>query len=417
MVTDRSSHRKILFLHSGGAIGGAPVSMLQLAAALPLDRYFPLAVFTHPGPILGIARNLGVSARVVPLRSAFFHSAHVPVRLRMLVNFSLHFWSTVRAARLLVREERPDLVHLNTSVLIPAAIAIKRERVPLVWHVREVINTGSWVGRLQASAIARLADCVVVNSSVVAQGFNGRGRVVRVHNAVDLSRFDQRAMERRDAVRAELAIPPSVPVVGIVGSVQAVKGHYMLVAAARYVLEAVPEAVFLVVGGGAPPGYAGSWKGRLKRRLRLPLDEEERMRRMVQRSGLASQFRFAGYRHDIATAIAAIDVLAFPSLAAEGFGRPLIEAMAMSRPVVASDIGPSREILGEGTGALVPPADPQGLAAALIRFLNDATAREEAGRRGRLRVENGFTLDSHVRAVADIYQDVLASDTRASARR
>lgn len=404
--------QRITFIHWGGGVGGAPVSMLQLAAALPKDRYRPLVVFTHPGPILDFARELGVSARVVPLRSAFFYSAHVPIRPRMLVKFLMHFWSTVRAVRLLVREERPDLVHLNTSVLIPAAIAVKRERVPLVWHVREVINTGSWVGRLEASAIVRLADCVVANSSVVAQGFNGMGRVVQVHNAVDLSQFDQRAMERRDAVRAELAIPSGAPVVGIVGSVQAVKGHYLLVAAARHVVEAVPEVVFLVVGGGAPPGYARSWKGRLKRSLRRPLDEEERMRRMVERHGLASHFRFAGYRHDIAAAIAAMDVLAFPSLAAEGFGRPLIEAMAMSRPVVASDIGPSREILGEGTGVCVPPGDAKALAAALIEYLRDARAREDAGRRGRLRVENGFSLGSHVRAISGIYDDLLTGGLR-----
>lgn len=394
------------------------MSMLHLAAALDHGRYAPRVVFTRAGPILDFARELAVPARVVPLRSVFFRSAHVPLRARTVVPFLVHFWPTVRGAQALVRAERPELVHLNTSVLIPVAIGVRRERVPVVWHVREVVNNGSPVGRLESNWIARLADCVVANSQVVADGFRGRPcPVVRVHNAIDLNRFGDRAAGRQGALRNELGIAPDAPVVGIIGSVQAVKGHFVFAEAARLVLAAVPQAVFLVVGGGVAEGYAGSWRGRLKRRLGLPLDARERLRQRVAELGLAERFRFAGFRQDVGPVIAAMDVLAFPTLAAEGFGRPLIEAMAMGRPVVASDIGPSREILGDEAGLLVPPGDAGTLAGALTSLLTDAERRARMGRAGRRRVEAQFTLEQHVRAIESIYDELLERGARRGAGR
>ena len=404
---------KVLFIHHGGGIGGAPVSMLQLAAALDRDRYEPVVVFTEPGPILEFARDLGVPAKVFPLRSSFFYSTHVPISLRMIVRFLFHLWPTIRAARTLIRREQPDLVHLNTSVLIPAAMGVKREGVPLVWHVREVIDTGSWIGGLEAARISNLADCVVANSEVVANGFNGRGRVTRVPNAVDLSKFDHTAAGRRAALRQEFEVERDAPVVGIIGSVQTPKGHFTLVDAACNVVRSIPQAVFLVVGGGLPATYLASWKGRAKRMLGIPLDERERMQRMVAKAGLESSFRFVGYRQDIAAVLGAMDVLAFPVLKAEGFGRPLIEAMAAACPVVASDIGPSREIMGGESGLLVPPGDPEALSEALIDLLTDPQQRARMGPAGRRRAEAMFSLDRHVQHIQRLYEEVLGGRVKA----
>ena len=398
---------KILFIHHGGGIGGAPVSMLQLAAGLDRTRYTPLAVFTQPGPILDFARDLGVPASVVPLRSAFAYGAHVPLRLRTLVPFLTQYWTTVRRAQALIRSERPDLVHLNTVVLLPTAVGVKRESVPLVWHVREVPGPHPLLRRWQTRAILRLADRVVANSEAVRAAFPEPDRVTVVHNAVDLAHFDLKALRAREQVRAAFGIPTNAPVVGMIGSVQVVKGHFLLVEAARRIVEQVPNAHFLIVAGGVGPEYVHSWKGRVKRMLGRPLDERERMEWRVRDAGLADRFHFTGFRSDIPQMLAATDVLAFLSQAPEGFGRPLIEAMAMARPVVATDVGPSREILGEGTGVLVPPGDQTALADALVTLLTDTRLRESLGRAGRCRVETMFTLRQHVKRMQRVYQDLL----------
>ena len=399
---------KVLFVHHGGNIGGAPVSMLQLAAALDRRRFVPEVIFTQTGPILEFARALGVSARVVNLRGAFFYSAHVPVRLRMLVPFFLHFWPTVRAARRLVLQECPDLVHLNTSVLIPVAIGVKQAGVPLVWHVREVPGPNLWLRRWQTNIIAQLADSIIANSTYVQQAFPSSIQVHVIHNALDLSRFQINEEAARARIRHELSLPTTAPIVLMIGSVQAVKGHYLLVQAALSIVLKHPDVRFVIVAGGVDSAYARSWRGRVKLLLGLPLDNVAQMQQQIQEAGLSGHFVFTGYRHDIPELLAASDVVAFLPQAAEGFGRPLIEAMAAGRPVVATDIGPTREILGEGTGLLVPPGDADAVAQAISSLLADPLRRQSMGAAGRQRVQEHFSMDQHVARITRLYEHVLA---------
>jgi glycosyltransferase involved in cell wall biosynthesis len=399
---------KVMFVHYGGNVGGAPISMLQLAAALNRQRFTPEVIFTKAGPILGFARELGVPARVVNLRSAFFYSAHVPIRLHMLVPFLLYFWPTVRAARQLALRERPDLVHLNTSVLIPVAIGMKQAGVPLVWHIREVPGPNPWLRRWQTGIISRLADSIIANSTYVQQAFPTSARVHVIHNALDLFRFQIDEEAARSSIREALGLLSAAPVVLMIGSVQAIKGHYLLVEAARNVGLNHPDARFVIVAGSVGLAYARSWRGRVKSLLGLPFDNVARMQQQIQQAGLSAHFVFTGYRRDIPELLAASDVVAFLPQAPEGFGRPLIEAMAAGRPVVATDIGPSREILGERTGLLVPPGDANAVAEAISTLLADPPRRKTMGAVGRQRAKEHFSMEQHVARVTQLYEHVLA---------
>ena len=115
-----------------------------------------------------------------------------------------------------------------------------------------------------------------------------------------------------------------------------------------------------------------------------------------------------GFRRDIPRLLAATDVLAFPSLAPEGFGRPIIEAMAMARPVVATSVGPSAEVLGPDAGLLVPP-DADALARALADLLEDPLKRDMMGEAGRQRVEACFSLERQVSEMSAIYIEAAAA--------
>ena len=404
--------RKILLIHHGGGIGGAPVSMLQMAAALDRTRFEPLAVFTESGPILDFAEELGVPARVVPMRSAFFYGAHVPVRPRMLLRFVAGYAATVKAARALVREEEPDLVHLNTSVLIPTAVGVKSEDVPVVWHVREAPGPTGWLRRRMISRIQSLADHIVATSEFAGRYHGGGTPVTVIHNTLDTQRFSPRPETERRAVRDELGLPQDAQVVGMIGSVQKVKGHFVLAEAAVRVAREVPDVRFLIVGGGSHRATAAA---RARGMLGQPRDNLERLRRTIRRSGLESRFVFSGFRTDIPAVVSAMDVLAFPSLAPEGFGRPLIEAMAMALPVVATDVGPTREITGPDSAVLVPPGGPAHLGEALIALLKDERRRREMGEAGRRRFLEHFEIGPAVRRVEDVY-DSLAPEPEPSDR-
>jgi glycosyltransferase involved in cell wall biosynthesis len=226
-----------------------------------------------------------------------------------------------------------------------------------------------------------------------------------VHNAVDLRDFRLDLLGQREAVRTELGLPEEAPTVMALGSVQRPKGHWLLLDAFGR-LDA--RARLVLVCGGAGPAYAATPRGRVKRALGLPLDALEALLRDAEARGVRQRIVVTGFRRDIPRLLAATDVLAFPSLAPEGFGRPIIEAMAMARPVVATRVGPSAEVLGSAAGLLVSP-EAGALAGALSDLLADADKRQTMGRAGRERVEVCFSLERQVSEMSAIYAEAAAT--------
>jgi glycosyltransferase involved in cell wall biosynthesis len=396
---------KILAVHQGGGLGGAPVSLLKMLARVDPARFEVQAVFTEPGDVLGYAAELGVPARVVPTGGAFFYSAHARLGPRSLARFVRTFPSAVQRARRVLRQERPDLLHLNTSVLLAWAAAARHEHVPCVWVVREVLGPNPTLRGWHVQFITRHARRVVAISSSVAECFPREARPSLVYNAVDLADFRLDLLDEREHVRRELGLPQDAPTIMALGSVQRPKGHWLLLDA----LGRLDTRTRLVlVCGGAGAAYARTRRGRLKRALGLPLDTLDALLRDAHARGLREQIVVTGFRSDIPRLLTATDVLAFPSLEPEGFGRPIIEAMAMARPVVATHVGPSAEVLGPQAGLLVSP-NMDSLARALAGLLGDARRSHVMGEAGRRRVEACFSLERQVAEMSAIYTEAAAA--------
>jgi glycosyltransferase involved in cell wall biosynthesis len=392
-------------VHQGGGVGGAPVSLLSLLAALDRQKFVAEAVFTEPGAALDRAASLGVPARVLPTGGAFYYSAHARPDPRMLARFLRTFPTAVQQAQAWLRVHRPDVLHLNTSVLIGWAAAARREQVPVVWMVREVLGPNPTLRAWQVRTILATARRVVTISTAVAACFPPTHRLRIVPNAVDLLTFSLDRLSARDAVRAELGLAQDEQALVVLGSVQHAKGHWLLLDALAQVVGRRSRTRLVLVTGGVDAGYAASGRGRVKRALHLPLDNLDALLRDARRRGLGNRLLVTGVQHDVARVLSAADVVVFPSLEPEGFGRPLIEGMAMRRAVLATDVGPSASILGDA-GVLVPPI-ADSMSDALVALLDAPDWRERLGSIGRRRVEREFTLDSQVAAMESIYRQAV----------
>jgi glycosyltransferase involved in cell wall biosynthesis len=381
------------------------VSLLKLLAGLDSHDFRATALFTEPGDVVSYAHSLGVPARVVRTGGAFFYSAHARLGPRSIARFVRTFPAAVQVARQTLRAAQPDLLHLNTSVLLAWAAAARRERVPAVWMVREVLGPIPWLRRWHADFILRHARRVVAISDAVRACFPAERNVERVYNAVDLGEFSFEVLEHAETMRAELGLRPADEVVLAIGSVQRAKGHWLLLDALSR--PSLGKAHLVLVAGGVDPSYARSPKGRVKGVLGLPMDNLDALLRAARRLGLSERLHVTGFRRDVARVLAAADVLAFPSLEPEGFGRPIIEAMALARPVVATDVGPSAELLGQDAGRLVAP-NADSLADALADVLRSPDVRARMGQAGRRRVEACFSLDRQVAAMSAIYREAAA---------
>jgi len=175
-------------------------------------------------------------------------------------------------------------------------------------------------------------------------------------------------------------------VVGMIGRLEPVKGVKYFIEAAELVMKKLPKTKFIIVGDGS---------------LRTSLEGQ------AVGAGLGKNVIFAGWRDDAAGLIPAFNLLALPSLN-EAVGIVLIEAQAQGVPVVATSVGGIPEVVKDGeTGILVGPQDAQGMAAAMIRLLEDEPKRMEMGHAARAWVEGKFRAEDMALKTSALYMQLL----------
>ena len=264
-------------------------------------------------------------------------------------------------------------------------------------------------------------DHLVAVSRAIVRKLEDEGRVGApislIYNGVDLARYSEQSA--CPTLRSEFAIPAGDPIVGVVARLEPEKGHPTLLDAWPAVLAEAPNARLLVVGEGsqrdlleaqaASLGLAGP--------AQLPPQLFD-MPQLAYESGTSSRHSsviFTGRRDDVPAVTAALDVAVLPSYR-EAQGLSILEAMALSRPVVASAVGGIPEMIDDGrTGLLVPPRDPDALAAAILRLLRDPAEAARLARGGHDLVHERFCVEQMVRAVETIYDEAVAEERRLAA--
>ncbi len=239
------------------------------------------------------------------------------------------------------------------------------------------------------SRLSPLPAACVVNSRAgrlehERLGYRPR-RWVMIPNGFDIDRF-RPDEDRRHRFRGELGLAADAVVVGMVARVDPMKDHTTFLDAAARVAAAVPEAVFVLVGQGCEDG--GALAGAVAAR------------------GLTGRVRLLGRREDVAEILPGFDIFVLSSVG-EGFPNVIGEAMAAGVPVVASDVGDCRAIVGEA-GRVVPPGDATALAGALAETIAPGEATRAAlGRAARARIEAEFTLPAIVALYDDFYRRLV----------
>ncbi len=359
-----------LLSNHGHIVGGGEISLLDLAATLDRSRWSPIVVTPAEGEVAARCRAVGLDTSIVPL----------PTVRRP----TWQAWRSVAALRRLCRETGARLLHANGSrAMIFAALAGVLRDCPVIWHVR-VADPEPFLDRL----LARRAAVIVVNSEAVRQrlAWVKHPKVRVVYNGVDLSRYTPR--EPSGEARAAWGVPAAAPLIMSVGRFVAYKRYDVLIDAAALMHRDVPDAHWVLVGDGE---------------LRSALTAQAAER------GLEKHVHVIGWRDDVPELLSHGDLFVLPSHG-EHFGRVLIEAMAMAKPVVATASGGVPEIVQDGeTGMLVPAADPAALSRAMTSLIRDRATAQRMGRSGRRRVEERFSLERHVREIERIYAECIGA--------
>jgi glycosyltransferase involved in cell wall biosynthesis len=202
-------------------------------------------------------------------------------------------------------------------------------------------------------------------------------RVEVIHNFVDHTRFTAVGAAAGAAMRAQLGIDPTAPLIGTIGAVVAEKGLAHLIEALAQVRSSLPQARLLIVGDG-PDGHAAA------------------LHAAARRLGVDGAIVRAGPRPDVPEVLAALDVFVSASLE-ENLPLSVLKAMAAGVAVVATAVGGVPECVSDGeTGLLVPPAAGRALAAAIVEMLRDRALRRRLGSAGQRRVRERFAPETQV---------------------
>jgi glycosyltransferase involved in cell wall biosynthesis len=288
----------------------------------------------------------------------------------------------------ILRDAKPEVIHAHDPMGVAlAAMALQMYR-PAAGRPPLVVASRRVDFHLKRHAFSkwkyRHIDVFIAASAVIARILEhdgiAAGRIEVVHDGVNLGLIDKQPMV--DA-HAEFWLPHGAPIVGNVAALAAHKGQKHLVAAARQVIQQVPDARFLIVGEG---------------------ELQEALERQIKHLGLERHISLTGFRNDALGLIKSFDVFAMSSVT-EGLGSAVLEAMAARRAVVATAAGGIPEVVDDGvTGLLVPPHDEPALAAALVQLLRDRERRDAMGAAGRARVEASFSIDRMVEKTLGVYQ-------------
>jgi len=349
------------------------------------------------------ARTLGILRRVPGLRIVSLNLGY-ELAWRSGLRKALHAAGNLGAlllglARLigLVWRHRIDVIHTTDrprDALMGTLLARLTGRKNIV-HVH--IKWYPEIGRATIWALRR-CDAVLAISQFVRRSLIEGGvpeaKICTALNATDLDVFDP-ARHPPGRFRADLGLPPNAPLIGLIARPIRWKGHLELVEALAQVRAAIPDVRLVLVGRTNPQAAqdAASYEGRVRRR--------------IAELGLEESVIWAGWRDDVPSVLADLDVLAVPSWE-EPFGLVVTEAMAMQKPVVGFISGALPEIITDGVeGLLVPPRDIDALAAALIALLRDPVRRAALGCRGRERALRDFTPRRLAEEVEQIYRRVM----------
>ncbi len=188
----------------------------------------------------------------------------------------------------------------------------------------------------------------------------------------------------------------------MIGSIQKEKGHFLLAEVAKKVIDVYSDTLFLIVASGANNSYKNSWKGKIKSLFNYPLDNLHRLKSLLSKNGLTNKFIFTGFRFDIPQILSAIDLVLFLSQKPEGFGRPIIESMASGKPIIATDIGPSKELIGKSSGILVKKNNTQEIANSIISLIENNSESLRMGAEGKKRTEKLFNQRISIKKIENI---------------
>ncbi len=402
MKTRDPSKYNILYLDSGSGIGGGQRSLLLLLKMLDKQRWTPYVGCLGESPLA--AEVAKTDANVVPLSLPEAHNKTDRVKRFTLRDLSNDFKQlrVILQLHQAVKQHTISLIHANSlSVALLGGIVAKLNRIPILMHKRYATSYG-----ILDKICEKLLHRVILVSEATRWDFASESKQTLIYNGVDLAAF-QASQAEVETLRSELLSEnnmvgnsdeeSSLPiVVGVVTRITPEKGIHYLVRAMEALKKTVshnsPNIKLLIVGG--------------------PYFEKDReymasLKQEVSDLGVEDSVIFTGFLSDTRVVTSLLDIVLVPSIIPEACPRTIIEAMAVGKPVIATPLGGSKELVTSETGILVPPENAEAMASAIAKLATNREQLSKMGKAARQRAEQLFSSEKNTALTESVYTELL----------
>jgi len=376
--------KKILFFHHSGNLGGAPKSLSYLIKELDKNIYDPFLVMINNGPGEKLFRELNIPVFVDKKIKPFWGSEGSGMNWKIFIKNFLGYFSTYFRAKKIIKEINPDIIHLNTTCFFPVAMAAKKinSNIKIISHVREPLLK-TFPGKILRYMNFLYVDRFVSISKFDESTIKHKQNSWVVYNSVDFNEFDINC--RTKNFRNELKIADDEILVTYLGRIIYQNGLEFLIEAAK-LLKDNSKIKFAITGFTSE-------------------DEKYQNKIKKESSGIPNLIQVP-FRKDTPDIISSSDIIVFPSVVPH-FARSVIEAAAMGKPSIASNIGgPAELIVNDETGLLVPPQNSKALVDAIKYLVDDKPLRISMGIKACELAKERYDSKVNAQKVFKLYKDI-----------
>ena len=389
MKTSDTSKSNILYLDSGSGIGGGQRSLLLLLNLLDKERFTPFVGCLGDSAFAAEAKK--TAASIIPLSLPAAHNKTDKAKRFTLRDLLEDF----RQLRVIIELHRAvkrhaiDLIHANSlSVALLGGIVARINGIPILMHKRYATSYG-----ILDRFCERFLHRVILVSEATRWDFAPVAKQTLIYNGVDLDAF-QASPEEVATLRTELFSDEycSTVLVGVVTRITPEKGIHFLVRAMQE-LKGRADVKLLIVGG---PYF------------QKDVDYMDTLKQEVADLGIKDSVIFTGFLSDTRIVTSLLDIVLVPSIIPEACPRTIIEAMAVGKPVIATPLGGSKELVTPETGILVPPEDGSAIADAIATLATDGERLAAMGKAARNRAVQLFSSERNTTLTEAVYAELLA---------
>ena len=379
--------KRILYLHAGAEMYGADKVLLELIKGLDSKEFEAHVILPNDGVLVEALRQVGAQVSVLDypiLRRKYFNPKGIADYIR-----SYNFYA--KQIALYARQHSIDMVHNNTAAVLEGIYLKRKLKLPLIWHVHEIIVKPKAISDFINMLMGRYADKIVTVSQAVANHikqspFIKDSQVEVIYNGVDNTVYYPMDAS---SIREKFDIAQDALVIGMIGRVNAIKGQNDFIEAVEPLLEKNEQAVAFLAGGVFP---GEEWR-------------LEELDKRIASSSVVSQIHRIDYYDKTSELYNMFDIFVLPSIKPDSLPTVVLEAMACSKPVVGYNNGGIAEmVIDDKSGCLVKPNRPQELSNAISLLLDSSEKREKFGRVGYQRQKELFSLESYIKNFSELYK-------------